>query len=413
MSHLTRFNPIRLSLCLLFWSLPFYGCSGSSQGSNDSLFNQNGEEGVLGFGSTSAGGGTLNTPGSPAQDEVGADGNEGDALQGEPEDSLLSQEEPDGDTPAEEEQDVEEPADPDNTEEGEGGGPVAYECDLGDEEECVTECGSIGIQTCGKTWGPCIPPAEICNGTDDDCNGLVDDGLDPPPSEEVCDGEDNDCDGLVDEDLFQPCPCDPLGQTPDICVDGVWSGCPDIESAVATIEIPYLEPNCPWNEGDNIAETQAALAARVEQEVPFTIPGGGNLCSFSISGATDDFYFDDHILLLFNDVPLIGSINFMNAFSLEDGLPVYDWNQLVGKNFSEFEGTTCLPGHIQCAMPGTQVNGEVSLSFDAPTNDMLATSGTDGLHVFRMVVIGDNDPSVDCHHNGLTMIIEYQYQAMP
>jgi hypothetical protein len=29
--------------------------------------------------------------------------------------------------------------------------------------------------------GPCVPSPEVCNGVDDDCNGLVDDGLAPIP----------------------------------------------------------------------------------------------------------------------------------------------------------------------------------------------------------------------------------------
>ena len=69
------------------------------------------------------------------------------------------------------------------------------------------------------------------------------------------------------------------------------------------------------------------------------------------------------------------------------------------------------PG-ILTAMPGTQENGDVSLSFDENTNALLADSSNDGQHTFRMVVTGDDNPDSDCHHNGLTMIIEYEYLVM-
>lgn len=107
-----------------------------------------------------------------------------------------------------------------------------------------------GQKTCaGGTWGVCeeqvTPVDEVCNGTDDDCNGQVDDFPGPQncyegpagtegtglcrsgqwfcaggawsacegqvlPAPEVCDGEDNDCNGVADdepEDIHTGVPC--------------------------------------------------------------------------------------------------------------------------------------------------------------------------------------------------------------
>ncbi|MDI1476822.1 MopE-related protein [Polyangium sp. y55x31] len=89
-----------------------------------------------------------------------------------------------------------------------------------------------GSQTCiaENTWGPCegdtLPSIETCNAVDDDCDNVVDDGFpeivcgegacqvtvsscnpaggDPPectpkdPVEEICNGQDDDCNGIVD-----------------------------------------------------------------------------------------------------------------------------------------------------------------------------------------------------------------------
>ena len=107
-----------------------------------------------------------------------------------------------------------------------------FDCEFGSTRiACMTSCGSMGVGDCSATCSApegdtCIAPAETCNGADDDCDGLVDEGSynfdddsdgyseleddgvndcndnDPwtyPGATEDCDSRDNDCDGLVDE----------------------------------------------------------------------------------------------------------------------------------------------------------------------------------------------------------------------
>ncbi len=92
-------------------------------------------------------------------------------------------------------------------------------CTTGDNKTCGINAGicSEGYQLClGGKWGSCMnlitPEKEICNGMDDNCNGIVDDikgggsvastqcecygGR--SPSNEVCNGIDDDCDGRID-----------------------------------------------------------------------------------------------------------------------------------------------------------------------------------------------------------------------
>src|SRR5262249_15791883 len=59
------------------------------------------------------------------------------------------------------------------------------------------------------------PVPETCNGQDDDCDGVVDNGGVCGvcvPSMEVCDGCDNDCNGKTDDATFAAIPC---GLTPN------------------------------------------------------------------------------------------------------------------------------------------------------------------------------------------------------
>ncbi len=121
------------------------------------------------------------------------------------------------------------------------------DCDgLNDEEVercCISGstrvCGSneglcqSGTQSCvERQWGDCddLPPAEEgCDGADNDCDGLIDEGLlnvcgdcGEVPSE-VCDELDNDCDGPVDEGVLNA--CGQCGELPlEIC-DGQDNDC--------------------------------------------------------------------------------------------------------------------------------------------------------------------------------------------
>lgn len=75
--------------------------------------------------------------------------------------------------------------------------------DQGLERECKNDCGT-GKEICHKgVWGPCDAPQpkpEICNGRDENCNGQVDEGL-TRPCESAC------------------------GKGTQTCIQGDWSTC--------------------------------------------------------------------------------------------------------------------------------------------------------------------------------------------
>jgi hypothetical protein len=155
------------------------------------------------------------------------------------------------------------------------------ECFVGDEQSCYSgdpdtlDIGvcQAGVQVCVRgEWGPCdgeiLPSAEVCNGLDDDCDGVADDGFGQvicgqgicqvtvdecvdgmpqecvpgePEPEELCNGLDDTCDGEIDTG----CPCvhgeeqgcysgpvetEGVGQCQaglQICEEGAWGPCED------------------------------------------------------------------------------------------------------------------------------------------------------------------------------------------
>lgn len=66
-------------------------------------------------------------------------------------------------------------------------------CSPGATASCTTTCSSTGTMTCGGTcrYGDCLPPAESCNLTDDDCDGDCDEGCRQPVHRATCPGGDH------------------------------------------------------------------------------------------------------------------------------------------------------------------------------------------------------------------------------
>jgi hypothetical protein len=103
---------------------------------------------------------------------------------------------------------------------GDEGETLAPTCTEGTTQPCVSECSTVGLQRCDAegNWEACVPPAEECNGKDDDCDGEVDEdrSCTARPRKDCDPGKTQAC--IVAED------CDSLG-TQKCDTSGNWATC--------------------------------------------------------------------------------------------------------------------------------------------------------------------------------------------
>ncbi|GMV42292.1 MAG: hypothetical protein AMXMBFR64_40080 [Myxococcales bacterium] len=241
-----------------------------------------------------------------------------------------------------------------------------------------------GLGTCYGTekcdgangWGGCtakMAAPEVCNGEDDDCDGLADEGLDPEPCEkstgwgkcfgeqfcagtagwkcdakeatqELCNGKDDNCDGVTDEGWGQVGgTCD--GDDEDTCANGTYECANDGMGLICVGDVPKAEKcNGLDDDCDGFTDEDFAMLAK-----PCDGPDP-DTCAAGLFACTADG----------SDVACVGDVNTVEVCDGADN----DCDGATDEGFPDFDGDLV----ADCVDPDDDSDGDPDATDCEPKN---------------------------------------------
>lgn len=182
---------------------------------------------------------------------------------------------------------------------------------------------------------------------------------------------------------------------------------------VIAVDFPKPSQTCDWGKNGNLDKRNQYLQARIEQKRTLNLPSGAVICDAKFDFVQQDFLYDDHFMLTFNDSIIASSYNFSSRLDKGQlGLLQYDWTKMAGMFWeNSHEEIFCpqIPGFgASCSFPGHDQQGVINLQYDSQYIQAIMSNGVPENHFFKMVSVGDND-TLDCEHSDVSFDVTVRY----
>ncbi len=166
---------------------------------------------------------------------------------------------------------------------------------------------------------------------------------------------------------------------------------------------------CEWEKNGNLARENEYFQARIEDEKFLELEPGAVICDVQLSFNEQEFLYDDHFLLTFNNSVIASSYNFSGQLESRHGLLEYNWSNIAGMYWDkEQEGVFCAPTG-ECTWPDTDTAGHINMSYSSELfKRLMAVDLGRTKHALKFVSIGDNDDE-DCEHSDVKFNLTVKY----
>lgn len=191
-----------------------------------------------------------------------------------------------------------------------------------------------------------------------------------------------------------------------------------LQTATYNFNFEKQTKTCDWGINGNLSKVNAFVRARDEKYQTIDFNPTQKVCDIKLNNTLQNsFIYDDNIIITLNKYILASTTNFSRHFASKNGLTIYNWSSIIGKDAqNNYEDTTpdkqyCLTADgysSYCLFPATETTNKIELNFDKNLIQKVLVNSSLSTVELGVITTGDNDDT-DCKHSGLNFDVTVQY----